>query len=47
VTSDQQQLFRNFEVTIANPSRPWISINAMGFIHKDFLVRLVPREKGT
>jgi hypothetical protein len=41
------QLLRHFEVTIANPTKPWRAVNAMGFIHKDFFVRLVPREGKT
>lgn len=38
-------MFRNFEVLIADPENPWEMANMMGFTHKDFLVRLLPREK--
>lgn len=39
------QLFRTFDLAVAKPDRPWNGTNLLVFLHKDFYIRMTPREK--
>jgi hypothetical protein len=39
------ELLRNFEITIANPERPWLLQNVLAILVWDFYVFLKPRER--
>jgi hypothetical protein len=45
ITDGKQQLFRNFEVIVVDPTCPWKETNSLAFRMEDFFVQLFPRQK--